>query len=67
MYFVKNTPSEKRVLLNKKLKTGKLLRVPGAYSPIVAKLIEEIGYEGVYISGAVMANDLGMPDIGLTT
>ena len=67
MYFVKNTPAEKRAELIKKLKTGKIIRFPGAYSPIIAKLIEEIGYEGVYISGAVMANDLGLPDIGLTT
>ena len=67
MYFVKKTPAEKRTDLQKKLKTGKLVRFPGAYNPLVAKLIEEIGYEGVYISGAVMANDLGIPDIGLTT
>jgi len=33
----------------------------------VAKLISEIGFDGVYISGAVMSNDLGIPDIGLTT
>lgn len=67
MYFVKKTPLEKRADLQKKLKTKKLIRFPGAYNPLVAKLIEEIGYEGVYISGAVMANDLGIPDIGLTT
>ena len=67
MYFVKKTPLEKRANLQKKLKTKKLIRFPGAYNPLVAKLIEEIGYEGVYISGAVMANDLGIPDIGLTT
>src|SRR5437763_17193738 len=30
-------------------------------------LIERIGFDGVYISGAVLANDLGLPDIGLTT
>jgi len=30
-------------------------------------LISEIGFDGVYISGAVMANDLGVPDIGITT
>jgi methylisocitrate lyase len=30
-------------------------------------LIEEIGFDGVYISGAVLSNDLGLPDIGLTT
>jgi len=67
MYFVKKTPLEKRLDLQKKLKTGKLIRFPGAYNPLVAKLIEEIGYDGIYISGAVMANDLGLPDIGLTT
>ena len=31
-------------------------------------MIEDIGaFEGVYVSGAVVANDLGLPDIGLTT
>ncbi len=58
---------EKRKNFRAKLKTGKLLRVPGAYSPLVAMLIEEIGYDGVYVSGAVLSNDLGFPDIGLTT
>ena len=67
MYFVKKTPAEKRADLQKKLKSGKLIRFPGAYNPLVAKLIKEIGYDGIYISGAVMANDLGLPDIGLTT
>lgn len=27
----------------------------------------EIGFEGVYVSGAVLSADLGLPDIGLTT
>ena len=49
------------------LKSNKILRVPGAYNPFTAKLIEEIGYDAVYVSGGVMANDLGFPDIGLTT
>ena len=39
----------------------------GAYNPLCAKLIAEIGFDGVYISGGVMSNDLGIPDIGLTT
>lgn len=30
-------------------------------------LIEQIGFDGVYISGAVLSSDLGFPDIGLTT
>jgi methylisocitrate lyase len=45
----------------------RLLRVPGAYLPLVAMLIEELAFDGVYVSGAVIANDLGLPDVGLTT
>ena len=67
MHFIKKDPKQKRQDLVAKLKTGNLLRFPGAYNALVAKLIEEIGYDGVYVSGGVMANDLGMPDIGLTT
>ena len=67
MHFVKKNSEEKRKDLNDKLKSNKILRVPGAYNPLSAKVIEEIGYEAVYVSGGVMANDLGYPDIGLTT
>jgi len=67
MHFVKKNPDEKRLDFVNKLKTNKILRVPGAYNPLTAKLIEEIGYDAVYVSGGVMANDLGFPDIGLTT
>ena len=67
MHFTKKTISEKRSDLIKNLKSKKLLRFPGAYNPLCAKLIAEIGFEGVYISGGVMSNDLGLPDIGLTT
>ncbi len=67
MHFVKKKTKEKRKLFVKKIKSGKILRVPGAYNPLTAKLIEEIGYDAVYVSGGVMSNDLGYPDIGLTT
>ncbi len=67
MHFTKKNPSEKRIELKNKLKKQKILRFPGAYNPLTAKLITEIGFDGTYISGAVMANDLGIPDIGLTT
>lgn len=43
------------------------LRFPGAFSPLVAMLVEEMGFEGVYVSGAALSADLGLPDIGLTT
>jgi len=67
MHFTNKKPSEKRVQLKNNLKKQKILRFPGAYNPLTSKLISEIGFDGVYISGAVMANDLGIPDIGITT
>jgi methylisocitrate lyase len=67
MHFIKKNSYEKRIELKNKLKKQKILKFPGAYNPLTAKLIAEVGFEGIYISGAVMANDLGIPDIGLTT
>jgi len=67
MHFTKKKIFEKRIELKNKLKKQKILRFPGAYNPLTAKLTSKIGFDGVYISGAVMANDLGVPDIGITT
>ena len=53
MHFTKKNPSQKRIELTNKLKKKKILRFPGAYNPLTAKLISEIGFDGVYISGAV--------------
>lgn len=67
MHFTKKDAKTKRKDFLNNLKEKKLLRFPGAYNPLCAKLIAEIGFDGVYISGGVMSNDLGIPDIGLTT
>lgn len=67
MLFPTLTPAEKRKNFRAQLKTGKLLRFPGAFNPLASMMIEEKGFEGVYISGSVLSNDLGYPDIGLTT
>ncbi|UVO11247.1 methylisocitrate lyase [Mycobacterium sp. SVM_VP21] len=60
-------PADKRADFRAGLQSGRLQRLPGAFSPLVAKLVAEIGFEGVYVSGAVLSADLGLPDIGLTT
>ena len=67
MHFIEKKAEQKRIDFDNKLKSKKILRIPGAYNPLTAKLIEEIGYDGVYVSGGVMSNDLGYPDIGLTS
>ena len=67
MLYAEATPAQKRERFRERLATGELLRFPGAFNPLSARLIERKGFEGVYISGAVLSADLGLPDIGLTT
>jgi methylisocitrate lyase len=67
MLYSKVTPADKRAAFRARLASGETLQLPGAFNPLSAKLIEEKGFDGVYISGAVIAADLGLPDIGLTT
>ncbi|MQY17013.1 methylisocitrate lyase [Nocardia macrotermitis] len=59
--------ADKRAAFRAGLASGRIQRFPGTFNPLVAKLIQEIGFEGVHISGAMLAADLGLPDIGLTT
>jgi len=67
MLYSSTAPATKRAQLRAALASGELQRFPGAFNPLSAQLIEQEGFEGVYISGAVLAADLGLPDIGLTT
>jgi methylisocitrate lyase len=67
MLFQIANPFEKRKQFRDQLKSGKLLRFPGAFNPLSAMMIEKKGFEGVYISGSVLSNELGYPDVGLTT
>jgi methylisocitrate lyase len=67
MLYSETSAAEKRRLFRERLATGEIMRFPGAFNPLSARLIERKGFEGVYISGAVLSADLGLPDIGLTT
>ena len=67
MLYSSTTPEAKRAALRAGLASGTLQQFPGAFNPLSARLIEDKQFDGVYISGAVLAADLGLPDIGLTT
>ncbi|TDK24220.1 methylisocitrate lyase [Arthrobacter crusticola] len=67
MLYSATTSESKRAALRAGLASGTLQQFPGAFNPLSARLIEDKGFDGVYISGAVLAADLGLPDIGLTT
>jgi methylisocitrate lyase len=61
------TPSARRRAFRAGLASDGLLRLPGAPNPLAARMIAEAGFEGVYVSGAVVSADLALPDVGLTT
>lgn len=67
MRKVTTSAPQKRLQLRNALQSGRLLSFPGAMAPLVAMLLETQGFDGIYISGAVLAAELGLPDIGLTT
>ena len=67
MLFVEKSAAEKRAAFRKGLQSGSILRFPGAHAPLVAMEIERHKFDGIYISGAALSADLGLPDIGLTT
>lgn len=52
--------------LKSRLASGRAILAPGAYDALSALLIEQAGFEAVYVSGASIAyTQLGRPDIGL--
>jgi methylisocitrate lyase len=67
MLFEKTQPTAKRAKFRADLKSGRLLKFPGAFIPLMAMHFETAGFDGVYVSGGAIAAALGLPDIGLTT
>lgn len=51
----------------RKLLQTKCLALPGAFNGMTARIAAEKGFEGLYISGAALTADAGLPDIGLLT
>ena len=59
-----NDPARLKALLARRA----AITVPGAANALFARVIEDLGFEAVYVTGAGVANMLlGAPDIGLTT
>jgi methylisocitrate lyase len=50
--------------LKARLEAGRCIAA-GVFVPFVARLVEEIGYDAVYVSGAALSNSLARPDEGL--
>ncbi|GAB3049405.1 methylisocitrate lyase [Sediminivirga luteola] len=61
------TAAERRAKFRELLGGDQIVQFPGAINPLNAQLIEQTGFEGVYISGGAFSAAQGLPDIGLTT
>lgn len=54
--------------LRTRLRSGRILAMPGVFDALSALLAERAGFEGVFVSGSALSyTQLGRPDIGLTT
>lgn len=59
---------KKTTLLRKILSTDQILVAPGAHDVLTAKIIEQAGFNAVYMTGyGTSASLLGKPDVGLLT
>lgn len=67
MLYTQRTAHEKRVRFRELLAEDRCVQFPGTFTPLATSMIQEKGFDGVYISGGVLANELGLPDVGLTT
>jgi 2-methylisocitrate lyase-like PEP mutase family enzyme len=63
-----SVPADARTRLRALIEKREALLVPGAANALTARIIEDLGFEAAYLTGAGLANmHLGMPDLGLTT
>ena len=60
--------SDRRRRLRAAMDQRTALLVPGAANALTARVIQDVGFDAVYVTGAGIANTLlGVPDIGLVT
>lgn len=68
MYTYRREKMNKAKKLRELIKTNDIVMCPGAYDAWSARLVEQVGFQCVYMTGyGVSASVLGRPDIGLIT
>lgn len=62
------TAETRSSMLRRRINDGSILVAPGVADALMARVVEDAGFEAVYVSGSGIANTrLGMADLGLTT
>lgn len=60
--------ASRRAALRARLRDPEPLVLPGVFDALTATMAEQSGFEGVYVTGAGVANtQLGVPDVGLVS
>ena len=59
--------SESKRTRLRRLLSEETLAVPGVFNALTALLVEQTGFQAVYVSGAGLSNSAGYPDEGLLT
>jgi 2-methylisocitrate lyase-like PEP mutase family enzyme len=60
-----SSSAARRAAFRSKVEARQGLLVPGAYNAMSARVIEDIGFEAIYLTGAGVTNmSLGLPDLG---
>jgi methylisocitrate lyase len=63
----KKDPKEVRAWLRERLSKPGIIIAPGAFDAFVALMIQQLGFEALYVSGAAFSSSLGLPDLGVFT
>ncbi|WP_069806400.1 methylisocitrate lyase [Vulcanisaeta thermophila] len=63
----KRDPREVRAWFRERLSKPGIVIAPGAFDAFVALMIQQLGFEAVYVSGAAFSSSLGLPDLGVFT
>ena len=63
----KKDPREVRAWFRERLSKPGIIIAPGAFDAFVALMIQQLGFEALYVSGAAFSSSLGLPDLGVFT
>jgi len=64
---LKHSAGDLRHAFRKRIGEGPILRAPGVFDPMSAKLVESSGFEVLYVTGGGISRSMGFPDVGLVT
>jgi len=59
--------NERRTRFRQMLADRKIITAPGAFDALSARIIEQAGFDAVYLTGGGLSRSWGFPDLGLMT